>query len=566
MSEFDLEHLIGGFATNTLTESEHQALFRAAMVNQRLFDLLADEQALKELLDDPAVRRRLLQQLKDPQSSVHVGWFDQAVRWATRWDTLAVSGSLAVLALATFFGLNLYRESQQIVREEAAKPGLSDVLREPTVRAKLNAKAPTELSPQDPRAGQAPADAEQRPQSVEAKEATDTSLTKSPRRQSAPDEAGTQVAQATRAGSTSTGPPAQSPQSAQAHADDRAVSAAPAAAPAPPVVLPRVPPSLQKKRRADNKAASVRSEESGLPKDSSVQSPAVAQQEPPQTGQPAQSDMDKGVADDRLPEPSPAVGNARTLFYAEATSPKLAAPKPEQGPSTPTQGSSTMEAAQSTADAAAPPSSQTGMDRTDQIETTVSETPTDGSRSNDSPPPPPPQPLAIRYYQRPLPLQGAAARAEGLALRELTLQVNQPGFVYVITRDAHRGWTVLEPARTAATTGLATAEARRTYRVLMTSASTPLPDHRTYLVFSRQPEAALEQALALMGGTRTEAEVAQELEQLLRPLLATYPTQSLTAEQATEPTSGRKTGTFTYVAGAGERPQDRLIYRIPPIP
>lgn len=33
MSEFDLEHLIGGFATNTLTESEHQALFRAAMVN-----------------------------------------------------------------------------------------------------------------------------------------------------------------------------------------------------------------------------------------------------------------------------------------------------------------------------------------------------------------------------------------------------------------------------------------------------------------------------------------------------------------------------------------------------
>lgn len=567
MSEFDLEHLIGGFATNTLTESEHQALFRAAMVNQRLFDLLADEQALKELLDDPAVRRRLLQQLKDPQSSVHVGWFDQAVRWATRWDTLAVSGSLAVLALATFFGLNLYRESQQIVREEAAKPGLSDVLREPTVRAKLNAKAPTELSPQDPRAGQARADAEQRPQSLEAKETTDTSLTKSPRRQSAPDEAGTQVAQATRAGSTSASSPAQAGQSAQAHVDDRAVSAAQAAAPAPPVVLPRVPPSLQKKRRADSKAASVRSEESGLPKDSSVQSPAVAQQEPPQTGQPAQPAMEKGAADDLLPELSPAVGNARTVFYAEATSPKVAAPKPEQGPSTPTQASSTMEAAQPTADAAAPPSSQTGMDRTDPIDATVNEASTAGSPSNDSPPPPPPpQPLAIRYYQRPLPLQGAAARAEGLALRELTLQVNQPGFVYVITRDAHRGWTVLEPARTAAAKGLATAEARRTYRVLMTSAATPLPDHRTYLVFSRQPEAALEQALALMGGTRTEAEVAQELEQLLRPLLATYPTQSLTAEQATEPTSGRKTGTFTYVAEAGERAHDRLIYRIPPVP
>lgn len=519
---------------------------------------------MKELLDDPAVRRRLLQQLKDPQSSVHVGWFDQAVRWATRWDTLAVSGSLAVLALATFFGLNLYRESQQIVREEAAKPGLSDVLREPTVRAKLNAKAPTELSPQDPHAGQAPADAEQRPQPVEAKEATDTSPEQAPRSQSTRDATATQTAQATRAGSASASSPAQS---AQTHVDDHAVSAAPAAAPAPPVVLPRVPPSLQKKRRADNKAASVRSEESGLPKDSSVQSPAVAQQEPPQTGQPAQPAMEKGAADDLLPELSPAVGNARTVFYAEAASPKIAAPKHDQNPPTPTQGSPEMEAAQPTADAAGAPSSQTGTDRTDPIDATVSEASTDGSPSNDSPPPPPPpQPLAIRYYQRPLPLQGAAARAEGLALRELTLQVNQPGFVYVITRDAHRGWTVLEPARTAAAKGLATAEARRTYRVLMTSASTPLPDHRTYLVFSRQPEAALEQALALMGGTRTEAEVAQELEQLLRPLLATYPTQSLTAEQATEPTSGRKTGTFTYVAEAGERAQDHLIYRIPPIP
>lgn len=566
MSEFDLEHLIGGFATNTLTESEHQALFRAAMVNQRLFDLLADEQALKELLDDPAVRRRLLQQLKDPQSSVHVGWFDQAVRWATRWDTLAVSGSLAVLALATFFGLNLYRESQQIVREEAAKPGLSDVLREPTVRAKLNAKAPTELSPQDPRAGQVPADAEQRPQSVEVKEATDTSPEQSPRSQRARETTGTKVAQTTRAGSASAGSPAQSGQSAQAHVDDRAASAAPAVAPAPPVVLPRVPPSLQKKRRADNKGASVRSEEPGLPKDSSVQSPAVAQQEPPQTGQPAQPAMEKGAADDLLPELSLAVGNARTVFYAEATSPKIAAPKHDQNPPTPTQGSPEMEAAKPTADAAGAPSSQTGTDRTDLNDATVNEASTDGSPSNDSPPPPPPQPLAIRYYQRPLPLQGAAARAEGLALRELTLQVNQPGFVYVITRDAHRGWTVFQPARTAAAKGLATAEARRTYRVLMTSAATPLPDHRTYLVFSRQPEAALEQALALMVGTRTEAEVAQELEQLLRPLLATYPTQSLTAEQATEPTSGLKTGIFTYVAEAGERAHDRLIYRIPPVP
>ena len=43
----DLEKLIGGYATNTLTESERKLLFEAALEDQELFDALQQEQALK---------------------------------------------------------------------------------------------------------------------------------------------------------------------------------------------------------------------------------------------------------------------------------------------------------------------------------------------------------------------------------------------------------------------------------------------------------------------------------------------------------------------------------------
>ena len=69
MPEKDLEKLLGGYATGTLTEEERKALFEAALHDQGLFNALADEQALKELLDDPVSRRRLLDMLE--KASAH---------------------------------------------------------------------------------------------------------------------------------------------------------------------------------------------------------------------------------------------------------------------------------------------------------------------------------------------------------------------------------------------------------------------------------------------------------------------------------------------------------------
>lgn len=60
MSEHDLEKLLGGFAADTLTPEEKQALYTAALQDQQLFNALAEEQALKELLSDPVVCHRLL--------------------------------------------------------------------------------------------------------------------------------------------------------------------------------------------------------------------------------------------------------------------------------------------------------------------------------------------------------------------------------------------------------------------------------------------------------------------------------------------------------------------------
>jgi len=44
MSRDEVQKLLGGYATGTLTPEEQQALFAAALEDQELFDALAHEQ------------------------------------------------------------------------------------------------------------------------------------------------------------------------------------------------------------------------------------------------------------------------------------------------------------------------------------------------------------------------------------------------------------------------------------------------------------------------------------------------------------------------------------------
>ncbi len=90
MSNDDVRKLLGGYATNTLTEAERKALFDAALDDQELFDALHQEQALKDLLDDPVSRDQVRRALEAPAASA---------RWPRWWTWTGAVGAVAAAVL-----------------------------------------------------------------------------------------------------------------------------------------------------------------------------------------------------------------------------------------------------------------------------------------------------------------------------------------------------------------------------------------------------------------------------------------------------------------------------------
>src|SRR5262249_45614304 len=118
MPEHELEKLLGGFVADTLTPEERQKLYTGALQDQQLFNVLADEQALKELLADPAVRRRLLQSLNQTSSSgAALSWLN----WLRRPAPLGYAGGLAAAVLAVVLGTKVYQESLRQATQSATE-------------------------------------------------------------------------------------------------------------------------------------------------------------------------------------------------------------------------------------------------------------------------------------------------------------------------------------------------------------------------------------------------------------------------------------------------------------
>jgi len=69
MTPEDARKLIGGYATGSLSESEKRALFEAALNDQDLFNELAREQGLKEVIDSPGAKQRLIAALQPARPS-----------------------------------------------------------------------------------------------------------------------------------------------------------------------------------------------------------------------------------------------------------------------------------------------------------------------------------------------------------------------------------------------------------------------------------------------------------------------------------------------------------------
>lgn len=100
----ELQHLVPGYATDSLGEAERGELLRAALDDQALFDALVEEEGLRELLQDPAARQELLAVIEQPTAWERVrAWFE---RPATLLDLGAVT-ALVVAALAGYALLSI---------------------------------------------------------------------------------------------------------------------------------------------------------------------------------------------------------------------------------------------------------------------------------------------------------------------------------------------------------------------------------------------------------------------------------------------------------------------------
>lgn len=130
MNREDIQKLVGGYATGTLTPQEQQALFEAALHDQDLFDALAREQALRDLLRDPVAKARLLAELDRPPSR-----WRQLAEWLRR--PAAVGAVMTVAAVIAFF----------VVRQNMKPPPVVTVAEVHAPPASPEAAAPRPSAP-----------------------------------------------------------------------------------------------------------------------------------------------------------------------------------------------------------------------------------------------------------------------------------------------------------------------------------------------------------------------------------------------------------------------------------
>jgi hypothetical protein len=67
MADDNIRDLMGRYATGSLTADEEKRLFDAALDDQELFDELAREQDVRQLIDEPGARMRLIRALEPPR-------------------------------------------------------------------------------------------------------------------------------------------------------------------------------------------------------------------------------------------------------------------------------------------------------------------------------------------------------------------------------------------------------------------------------------------------------------------------------------------------------------------
>jgi hypothetical protein len=149
MSPEEIQKLLGGYATDTLSEAERSALFESALEDQELFDALAKEQALRDVLQDPSARQELIAAL---------GPARPPFRWLRKSVVLATAGSLAALVIVAALVLRQTRHAAhpETMVADAIAPQ-PPVAMPPPSAAPLHAPGPSVAAHQPKRLARLPA-------------------------------------------------------------------------------------------------------------------------------------------------------------------------------------------------------------------------------------------------------------------------------------------------------------------------------------------------------------------------------------------------------------------------
>jgi hypothetical protein len=159
MTQDEIRKLLGGYATDALTDHERQSLFEAALEDQELFNALQNEDALKELLADPALRDDVRRALQTSTRDTHRTGFS----WR-RWGLgVAVPALVAVIVIAFMNHAKAPQPAQEArlseppaapapmasTLEPAPKVAAAPVAKKlpPTVQPSMPVKASTPIKP-----------------------------------------------------------------------------------------------------------------------------------------------------------------------------------------------------------------------------------------------------------------------------------------------------------------------------------------------------------------------------------------------------------------------------------
>ncbi len=104
----DIADLLGRYATGSLTEEERKRLFAAAIDDQELFEQLLQEQDIKQLLEQPGARDRMIHALEPP-------------RRKTSW-ILGIAATAALSVALMVFLLRPAPKPPQIAEYKVAPP------------------------------------------------------------------------------------------------------------------------------------------------------------------------------------------------------------------------------------------------------------------------------------------------------------------------------------------------------------------------------------------------------------------------------------------------------------